>query len=53
MFTKTTKALVAAFVLASASMPFLAGASAGPTKAPSPDELNWMNRASNPNTNGF
>jgi hypothetical protein len=49
MFAKTTKTLVAALVLAGASITFVAAA---PTKAPSQAEQNWMNRASNPDTNG-
>jgi hypothetical protein len=53
MLAKTTKALVAALVLAGASIAFVADASAGPTKAPSQAEQNWMNRASNPDTNGY
>jgi hypothetical protein len=50
MFTKT---LIAALVLAGATITFVADASAAPTKAPSQAEQNWMNRASNPDTNGF
>jgi hypothetical protein len=53
MFAKTTKTIVAALVLAGASITFVASASAAPTKAPNQDELNWMNRASNPDTNGY
>jgi hypothetical protein len=53
MFAKTTKTLVAALVLAGATIAFVADASAAPTKAPSQAEQNWMNRASNPDTNGF
>jgi hypothetical protein len=53
MFAKTTKTLVAALVLAGASIAFVADASAAPTKAPAQAEQTWMNRASNPDTNGF
>jgi hypothetical protein len=53
MFAKTTKTLVAALVLAGASTTFVANASAAPAKAPSQDELNWMNRASGTDTGGF
>ena len=54
MFAKTTKTLVAALVLAGASITFVANASAAPVKGPNSDELNWMNRASVPDsgTNG-
>ena len=47
MLTKTTKALVAALVLAGASITFVANASAAPTQGPSQAEQNWMDRASN------
>jgi hypothetical protein len=54
MFAKTTKTLVAALVLAGASITFVANASAAPTpKGPSEAEQRWMDRASNPDTNGF
>jgi hypothetical protein len=46
MFAKATKTLVAALVLAGASITFVANASAAPSKAPTEDEINWMNRAS-------
>jgi hypothetical protein len=52
MFAKTTKTLVAALVLAGASITFAANASAAPAKSPTPDEINWMNRASGPDTRG-
>jgi hypothetical protein len=52
MFAKTTKTIVAALVVAGASIAFVASASAAPTKAPAPDEVTWMNRASNADTNG-
>jgi hypothetical protein len=57
MFAKTTKAIVGALVLTSVS--FAATASAysaprqAPSQAPSQAEQAWMNRASNPDTNGF
>jgi hypothetical protein len=47
MFTKTTKTLVAALVLAGASITFVANASAAPTQGPSQSEQNWMDRATN------
>jgi len=46
MFAKAIKILVAAFVLAGASITFVANASAAPAKGPTQDELTWMNRAS-------
>jgi hypothetical protein len=52
MFAKTTKTLVAALVLAGVSISFVANASAAPVKAPSQDELNWMSRASAPDSGG-
>ncbi|HYS47207.1 MAG TPA: hypothetical protein VEM36_00385 [Xanthobacteraceae bacterium] len=52
MFAKTTKTLVAALVIAGTSLALVANASAAPTKAPSQDELNWMSRASGPDTGG-
>jgi hypothetical protein len=52
MFAKTTKTFVAALVLAGASISFVANASAAPSKAPTHDEINWMNRASGPDTGG-
>jgi len=48
MFAKTTKALVTALVLAGT----LATAAHAVVQAPSQAEQTWMNRASNPNTNG-
>jgi hypothetical protein len=48
MFAKTTKTLVAALVLAGASIAFVANASAAPVKGPTQDELRWMNRAAGP-----
>jgi hypothetical protein len=45
--------LVAALVLAGASITFVANAPAAPAKAPSQDELNWMNRASGTDSGGF
>ena len=53
MFAKTTKTLVAALVLAGASITFVANASAAPTKGPAQEEINWMNRASGPDAGGF
>jgi len=53
MFAKTTKTLVAALVLAGASITFVANASAAPAKGPNPDELNWMNRPSGPDGGGY
>jgi hypothetical protein len=53
MFAKTTKTLVAALVLAGASITFVANASAAPSKVPTQDELNWMNRASGPDAGGY
>ena len=58
MFTKTTKTLVAALVLAGASITFVANATAAPQQGPSQFEQNWMDRASNGghhtgDTNGY
>ena len=53
MFAKTTKARLAALVLAGASVSFVADASAAPARGPNPDEINWMNRASSPDTGGY
>jgi hypothetical protein len=53
MFTKTTKTLVAALVLAGASITFVANASAAPSKVPSHEEINWMNRASGSDSGGY
>jgi hypothetical protein len=50
MFTKTTKTLVAALVLAGATITFVADASAAPRPGPSQAEQNWMDRASAPDT---
>jgi len=52
MFAKTTKAIVGALVLTSVSFAVTAGAYSAPRQAPSAAELAWMNRASNPDTNG-
>ena len=53
MFAKTTKTFVAALVLAGVSITLAAAnASAAPSKAPTHDEINWMNRASGPDTGG-
>jgi hypothetical protein len=53
MFAKTTKTVVAALVLAGASITFVASASAAPSKVPTQDELNWMNRASGADGGGY
>ena len=53
MFTNVMETPVAALVLASASIAFVATASATPTPAPSRDELKWIKRASNPDTNEY
>jgi hypothetical protein len=51
MFAKT---LIAALVLAGTSLAFVADASAAtkPAQAPGQFEQGWMDRASNPDTNG-
>ncbi len=46
MFAKTTKALVAALVVAGFSLGVAATASASPIKFPTKAEQDWMNRAS-------
>ena len=58
MFAKTTKAIVGALVLTSVSFAMSAGAYSAtrqspPQQAPGQAEQAWMNRASNPDTNGF
>jgi hypothetical protein len=53
MFAKTTKAIIGALVLASVSFALTANAYSAPRQAPSEAEQAWMNRASNPNTNGI
>lgn len=53
MCAKTAKTLVAALVLASASIAFVADASAMPSKGPTPDEASWMNRPSGPVSGGY
>jgi len=53
MFVKTSKTLVAALVLAGASITFVANGSAAPAKGPTQDELVWMNRVSSPDSGGF
>ena len=50
MLTKTTKALVAALVLAAASITLAANASAAQSRGISQAEQNWMDRASAPDT---
>lgn len=53
MFARITKTLIAALVLASTSLTLVANAYAAPTQASSQAEQTWMDRASNPDTNGF
>jgi hypothetical protein len=53
MFNRTTKILVAALVLAGASLTLVTDGFAAPTKAPTHGEQLWMDRASNADTNGF
>jgi hypothetical protein len=53
MFTKTIEIIVAALVLAGASITFVANASAAPSRGPTQDELSWMNRASGPDSGGY
>ena len=53
MFAKPTKTVVAALVLAGTSLTFVANAHAAPVNTQSQAEQAWMNRASNPNTNGI
>ena len=52
MFANSTKTLVAALVLAGTSLTLVANAHAAPRQAPTEAEQAWMNRASNPDTNG-
>jgi hypothetical protein len=53
MFTKTTKAIIGALVLTSVSFAATAGAYSAPRQPLTQAEQDWMNRASNPNTNGY
>jgi hypothetical protein len=48
--TKITKTFLVALALAGASITFVANASAAPTSGPSQAEQNWLNRASQPDT---
>jgi hypothetical protein len=52
VFTQTTKILVTALVLAGASLTLVTNGYAASTKAPTHAEQLWMDRASNPDTNG-
>ena len=52
MFGKTTKTLIAALVLAGTAVAFVTDASAAPARGPNPEEINWMNRPSGPDTGG-
>ena len=45
---KTLKTIIATLLLGSATVAFAAQVQAAPTKAPSQQELNWMDRASQP-----
>jgi hypothetical protein len=53
MFANTTKAIIGALVLTSVSFAVTASAYSAPRQAPSQAAEAWMDRASNPNTNGF
>lgn len=54
MIAKSTKTLVAAIVLTGVSLALATSAFAAPRQAPPTQaEQAWMNRASNPDTNGF
>ena len=53
MSAKTAKILLAALVLAGASITFIANASAAPAKGPNPEEVNGMNRASGPDGGAY
>jgi hypothetical protein len=53
MSAKTAKILVAALVLAGASITFVANASAAPAKGANPGEVNWMNRPLGPDGGGY
>jgi hypothetical protein len=52
MFANTTKAIIGALVLTSVSFAVTASAYSAPRQAPTQAEQAWMNRASNPDTNG-
>jgi hypothetical protein len=53
MFAKTTKAVIGALALTSVSFALTGNAYSAPRQAPSAAEQAWMNRASNPDTNGI
>jgi Spy/CpxP family protein refolding chaperone len=53
MFAKTTKAIIGALVLTSVSFAATASAYSAPRQPPTQAQQDWMNRASNPNTNGY
>ena len=53
MFAKTTKAIIGALVLTSVSFAVTASAYSAPWQPPTQAERAWMNRASNPDTNGI
>jgi|HubBroStandDraft_6_1064221.scaffolds.fasta_scaffold1159246_2 hypothetical protein len=50
MFAKIATALFAALVLTGVSLTFVSNASAAPQQGVSQAEQNWMNRASQPDT---
>jgi hypothetical protein len=53
MLTRITARVVAALVITGVSLGLVGQAVAAPQKAPTQAETLWMDRASNPNTNGF
>jgi hypothetical protein len=52
MLTRITVRAVAALVITGVSLGLVGQAVAAPHKAPTQAETQWMDRASNPNTNG-
>jgi hypothetical protein len=53
MSTRITARVIAAIVVTSVSLGLVGQSAAAPRNAPTQAETQWMDRASNPNTNGF
>jgi hypothetical protein len=53
MLSRIIARTVAALVMTGVSLSLVGQAVAAPQKAPTQAETQWMDRASNPNTNGY
>jgi hypothetical protein len=53
MSTRITARAIAALIITGVSLSLVGQAVAAPRKAPTQAETQWMDRASNPDTNGF